>query len=247
MLLLAFDTSTSKGGVAISEDGKILSSLTWEREGSHAELLTPAIETCLAQAGRSLKEIDALAIGNGPGSFTGVRIAVNAARTLAYSLGKSIYVFDTSELIAENCGRHELPLVVVINAHKNLVFVSTFINQNGWVRKLPLQAMSLEQLNSALTKKHICVGDGFAEFASVMPAELSSRLVRDSSWSDEPSPIALALFAHREAINPLGRKPLVWKDVQALYIRASGAEEKHAEKLAEKLAEKTAGDRDKKV
>jgi hypothetical protein len=76
-----------------------------------------------------------------------------------------------------------------------------------------------------------------------MPDELISRLVRDSSFSDEPSPVALALFAHREAINPAGRRPLVWKDVQALYIRASGAEEK----LAEKLAEKTAGDRDKKI
>jgi tRNA threonylcarbamoyladenosine biosynthesis protein TsaB len=122
MLLLAFDTSTSKGGVAIAEDDKILSSLTWEREGSHAELLTPAIETCLSQAGRSLKEIEALAIGNGPGSFTGVRIAVNAARTLGYSLGKSIFVFDTSELIAENCKSRGLPLAVVINAPHNFVF-----------------------------------------------------------------------------------------------------------------------------
>ena len=79
MLLLAFDTSTSQGGVAVFQDSHLKARHVWSREGSHGELLTPAIEKALNEAGVQAYQLDAVAIGRGPGSFTGARIAVNAA------------------------------------------------------------------------------------------------------------------------------------------------------------------------
>jgi len=223
MLILAFDTSTSKGGVAVLRDDQFLCEKTWSREGSHGELLTPALQECLESAGLKTKDLDALAIGHGPGSFTGVRVTVNAARALAYALNLPVYVFDTTEIIAEAVNRHDYPVAVLINAHKNLIFASTFEWENGlWRRKVPLAAYELNELGSLITSPHLALGDAFDEFAPSMDQALLQNLVRDPELSDEPNPVTLGLMAYkrRDSIQPLD-----WKNVQALYIRPSGAEE----------------------
>lgn len=223
MLILAFDTSTNKGGVAVLRDDKVLSEKTWSRESSHGELLTPALQSCLEAAGLKPKDLDAIAIGHGPGSFTGVRVTVNAARALAYALNLPVYVFDTSEIIAEAVTRTDQPLAVLINAHKNLIFASTFEWESGvWRRKLPLAAYDLNELSAVITTPHLVLGDAYDEFAPSMNQALLKNLIRVPELSDDPNPTVLGLMAHkrRETVQPLD-----WKDVQALYIRSSGAEE----------------------
>jgi tRNA threonylcarbamoyladenosine biosynthesis protein TsaB len=231
--LLAFDTSTARGGVAILKNGKTLSEICWERQGSHAEFLTPAIEKCLSESGLKAQSLDALAIGHGPGSFTGVRVAVNAARSLGFALGKPTFVFDTAEILAagvpttssEFSNRTEFRhLLVIVNAHKNSVYASIFtFEKNHWARTLPLTAISAEDLSSLVKSPHLCLGDGYLEYANVLPANLKALLLRENSFSDFPLPTALGLLA--SSPTPLSR-PLVWNEVQALYIRDSGAEEK---------------------
>jgi tRNA threonylcarbamoyladenosine biosynthesis protein TsaB len=224
MPLLVFDTSTLKGGVAVFRDDQLLSRLVWNRDVSHGELLTPALQRMVEDAGLKMRDLTRIAIGNGPGSFTGVRIAVNAARALGYALGLELGVYDTSEILAAGVTAHEKPVLTLINAHKNLVFASTFGWSNGkWLRKTPLSAMSLENVEKIVTQPHLCVGDGFEEFESQMSETLRSRLERDATVSDFPLPEILGRLDQNERAT---RQSLVWKDVQALYIRASGAEEK---------------------
>lgn len=223
MLILAFDTSTSKGGVAVLRDDKVLAEKTWSREGSHGELLTPALQECLESAGLGTKDLDALAIGHGPGSFTGVRVTVNAARAIAFASNLPVYVFDTAEIIAEAVTRQDYPLAILINAHKNLIFASTFEWGNGvWRRKIPLAAYELNELETIITSPHLALGDAFDEFAPSMNQALLKNLVRDPELSDEPNPVILGRMAYkrRDSVQPLD-----WKNVQALYIRPSGAEE----------------------
>ena len=239
--LLAFDTSTARGGVAVLRNGKTLSEISWERQGSHAEFLTPAIEKCLSEAGLIAQNLDAIAIGHGPGSFTGVRVAVNAARSLGFALGKPTYAFDTSEILAagvpttssvfasrSNFQPNFRPdfhhLLTIVNAHKNSVYASIFrFEKSTWVRTLPLTAVSPEDLSSLVKDPHLCLGDGYLEYADVLPANLKALLLRENSFSDFPLPAALGLMASMPT--PISR-PLVWNEVQALYIRDSGAEEK---------------------
>ncbi|AZK46385.1 tRNA (adenosine(37)-N6)-threonylcarbamoyltransferase complex dimerization subunit type 1 TsaB [Paenibacillus lentus] len=84
--LLALDTSTSILSVAVMEDAKLLAERNMKAERNHSAYLVTAIEEALAEAGLAKKELDGIAVGVGPGSYTGVRIAVTTAKTLAWSL-----------------------------------------------------------------------------------------------------------------------------------------------------------------
>jgi N6-L-threonylcarbamoyladenine synthase/tRNA threonylcarbamoyladenosine biosynthesis protein TsaB len=224
MLTLAFDTSSNKGGVALLKNETVLNRLVWDREGSHGELLTPALQRCLEQSGHSPKDLDALAIGQGPGSFTGVRIAVNAAKALAYSLDKPVYVFDSTEILAAGVPTESKPLLTLINAHKNLVFAALFdFDQGHWRRRGEIEVLDVDSLNAKISMSVLCIGDGYDEFKTQLDPRTISLLERRAGLSDDPLPEALGLLAWRERQT---RKAMGWKDVQALYIRASGAEEK---------------------
>ena len=122
MITLAIDTSTSQGGVALLGGEKVLARSIWSRGRSHGELLTPHIESALKETGQSLQSVERLAVGRGPGSFTGIRIGVNAARSLAYTLSLPIVAFDTTEILAAGVTRTDLPLITLLNAQMNLLF-----------------------------------------------------------------------------------------------------------------------------
>jgi tRNA threonylcarbamoyladenosine biosynthesis protein TsaB len=222
MLILAFDTSTAHGGVAIFRDRQLLAHASWERQGSHGENLTPQIQNCLSQASIELAAVEALAVGIGPGSFTGVRVAINAARSLGFALEKPVFAFDTASLIAHAVARTDLPLLVMINAHKNSVFAATFSydpTTRTWTRTSDLTARDPAALGEWIQEPHLCVGDGFTEYEDLIPEKTSQLLVRDSSLSDFPQPQTFGILVEKS-------KPLEWKEIQALYIRESGAEEK---------------------
>lgn len=228
MVVLALDTSTNQGGVAILRDRDILARRIWTREKSHSEMLTATLQACLEAAGLQLHDIDRLAVGKGPGSFTGIRIAVNAGRTLGYANAFPIFAFDTMEILAAAVHPNEgSRLLAMVNAHKNLLYVSQFSVQQGqWVRTRGPEALTLAQIEQIVNESHICVGDGYDEFESLFSTKLKSKLRRDSRFADFPLPDSLA----RMALESTAR-PLVWNELQALYIRSSEAEEKLRETL----------------
>lgn len=224
-ITLAFDTSSSQGGVAVLRGSQVLSRQVWIRDVSHGELLTPALQQAVSDAGLKLADIDRIAIGHGPGSFTGVRVAVNAARALGYALNKPIAAYATDEILAIGApGTADVPLMVLINAQKNLVFASSFANVDcRWVQTRPLALMPIDDVENIVTLKHLCLGDGFDAFQALMSPGLRARLQRDPQVSDLPLPENLG---HLDQIEQHRRPALVWKDISALYLRASGAEEK---------------------
>ncbi|MEK7358466.1 MAG: hypothetical protein AAB250_18625, partial [Bdellovibrionota bacterium] len=150
-----------------------------------------------------------------------------AARSLAYSLSIPVYVYDTTEILAEGITRHDLPVVTLVNAQKNAVFASTFSATENkpnetWTRLTPPSMVEVGRLEALVNSRHLCVGDGYEALAPLLTPTLVANLVRDPSMSDFPSAEMLGKMAWNRRTE---RKPLVWKDVQALYIRASGAEE----------------------
>jgi N6-L-threonylcarbamoyladenine synthase/tRNA threonylcarbamoyladenosine biosynthesis protein TsaB len=219
MRLLAFDTSTAQGSVAVFEGERLLAERCWRRAQSHSEYLTSEIDEALKEARLTAAELDALAVGQGPGSFTGIRVAINAARALGYALQKPVYVYDTSEILAEPITREE-PVLVLINAQKNSFFASVF---EGPVRMRPLELMTLDGVQALLTRPHVCVGDGCEIAEPDLRPGTKLNLIRSDDLSDFPLAASLARLAiARSNRHP----PLDWNAVQPLYIRASGAEEK---------------------
>ena len=129
MKLLAIDTATEQCSVAISVEQR-----TWSREvptaRSHADMILSMIDEVLNASGRTLAEIDGLAFGRGPGSFTGVRIAVSVIQGLALARQLSVAAVSNLAAVAQQAATvHSLPLDAVI-----LVCMDARMNEVYWAR-----------------------------------------------------------------------------------------------------------------
>ncbi len=100
MLMLAIDTSTATGGAALTRDGHLVGEVMLSVRAVHSERLMPAVEWLLGAAGVSVRELDAICCGVGPGSFTGVRIGVSAAKAMAYALDVPLVGVSTLDALA---------------------------------------------------------------------------------------------------------------------------------------------------
>ena len=95
MKILAIDTSTPSGSIALLEDDQLIAESTTCIQKTHAERLLPSIKTLLDNIGTKLEDIDGFALAIGPGSFTGLRIGLSTIKGLAWSLKKKVVGFST--------------------------------------------------------------------------------------------------------------------------------------------------------
>ncbi len=110
-LVLAIDTSAAHCAAAVVEGGRVRAAASEAMTRGQAERLFPLIGELLAKAGRSLADLDAIAVCTGPGNFTGVRIGVSAARGLALSLSRPAIGVTRLEALVEGAGRRAVALV----------------------------------------------------------------------------------------------------------------------------------------
>src|ERR1700677_5354942 len=100
MICLGFTSSTDRGSVALSYKNKIIKLASWTRKEQASEALTLKIKSGLKKLKLSFKDLSLIAVDKGPGSFTGSRIAVNVAKTLAYSLKIPIAPMTSLDILA---------------------------------------------------------------------------------------------------------------------------------------------------
>ncbi len=244
MPTLAFDTSTSIGAVAVIDGGRLLTERTWNRDTSHGELLTPAIEETLQSAGISFSLLTRLIVGIGPGSFTGCRISVNVARALSFALKLSVYPIDTFELIAAAVPPRSQPLLVALRGQKNSTLASTFVwKSDRWARTQSLGSLAISDFERQLDLGHgrsvehdgrdverraePYLGVGSAFQGNEFPEKLKSKILREPGLSDQVD--ASSFLTLDRLIELDQRLPSDWKALQALYLRASSAEERRDE------------------
>ena len=135
-LILGFDTSGPFCAAALLRGGDVLAQADVAMDTGQAERLMPLLEAVLAQGGAGWRDLAALAVGTGPGNFTGVRIAVAAARGLALALGVPAIGVTRLEALAHGLPR---PLAVVEDARRGEVYVQAFAPDGGPARLLPLE------------------------------------------------------------------------------------------------------------
>ena len=99
-MLLALDTATPAGSVAVEESGRILSLRTFDAARGHSRRLFVEIDAALADAGRERSQIDGVAVTIGPGSFTGLRIGMSTAKGLCYGLEKPLCMVSSLAALA---------------------------------------------------------------------------------------------------------------------------------------------------
>lgn len=164
MLILAFETSAKAASVALS-DGKKLLAESYQNTGlTHSQTLLPMAQELIRSCGYQPEQVDAVAVAAGPGSFTGVRIGVAAAKGFAWGAETPCYGVSTLEAMALQLGAWDGLVVPVMDARRSQVYTATFSVQEGKVERLcEDRAISLEDLGQELknVKKPIfLVGDG---------------------------------------------------------------------------------------
>ena len=174
--ILAFDTSAAQCAAALLCDGKITLQIEPMDKGQ-AERLVPLLTELLASQGLQWSDLTAIAVGTGPGNFTGVRISVATARGLALGLG--IPAIGVTRLEATAFG-HPLPITVVEDARRGDVYVQSFTAAG------PLPA-SLEPASDPITGPQ--TGTGCEGLPEVMPlVEAIARIAASRSASPQPRP-----------------------------------------------------------
>ncbi|MBQ7341392.1 MAG: tRNA (adenosine(37)-N6)-threonylcarbamoyltransferase complex dimerization subunit type 1 TsaB [Oscillospiraceae bacterium] len=164
MKILAFETSAKAGSVALLEDGKLLGESYQNTGLTHSQTLMSMAEALLNHCGVTVQQVDAVAVAAGPGSFTGVRIGVAAAKGLAWGGEKPCYGVSTLEAMALSLGIYEGIVCPVMDARRSQVYNALFSAEGGVLTRLQEdRAISLEDLKKELKnceKPIFLVGDG---------------------------------------------------------------------------------------
>ena len=164
MRILAFETSAKAGSVALWEEGRLLGEFYNNTGLTHSQTLLVMAQQLLESCGRTPQEVEAVAVAAGPGSFTGVRIGVAAAKGFAWGLQLPCYGVSTLEAMALELGIHEGVVAPVMDARRQQVYNALFRFHHGVAERIaPDRAISLEELEGELKKLDepvFLVGDG---------------------------------------------------------------------------------------
>ena len=164
MKILGLESSATSASVAVVENGKVIA-LTSSNTGlTHSQTLMPMVENTLKKADVTINDIDYLAISNGPGSFTGVRIGVSAVKGICDPLNKKCVGISTLEAIAKPLENTGVIAVATMDARCNQVYTATFDCLNGEMKRLTEdEAITIDELTERLKtqeKQVVLIGDG---------------------------------------------------------------------------------------
>jgi tRNA threonylcarbamoyladenosine biosynthesis protein TsaB len=213
--LLALDTSTPTACLALlTETGQVLQGAI-PPGPRHGRTLVPAIQALLRSAGCSPKALDAVAVGLGPGSYTGLRIGVTAAKMLAYAAGCRLLPLDSMELIARNAPPEYERIAVVVDAQRHDLYVADFRrspSDSAPKRLGPTRFASSEPWIAELSPSVLALGPGLQRFPAFADADPSRQV-------PQAGPMIAAALA---ALEVPGEND--WT-LEPLYLRRSAAED----------------------
>jgi tRNA threonylcarbamoyladenosine biosynthesis protein TsaB len=126
LLLLALDTATDRGSLALLADDQVVAELFLEAPGSFLAHLLPALDALLAEAGRPLTDLEAICVSQGPGNFTGLRLGLATAQGLALALNSPAVPVPTLEVLAAPFAGHPHPVAALADAKRQEVYLVLF-------------------------------------------------------------------------------------------------------------------------
>ena len=231
MLILAFETSAKAASVALLEDGKLLGESYQNTGLTHSQTLMVMAEDMLSQCGKPVADVTAAAVAAGPGSFTGVRIGVAAAKGFAWGREIPCYGVSTLEAMALSLGVYQGYVCPCMDARRSQVYNALFyVNQGVPERVSEDRAISLAELGTelkSLKEPIFLVGDGSNLcYNTLLESVPNLVLPPEHRMHQRASGVALAARKQVEVGDP--------GDANALtpnYLRLSQAERERAERM----------------
>jgi tRNA threonylcarbamoyladenosine biosynthesis protein TsaB len=219
--ILAIETTEAIASIAAYDDDKLLLHNRLDSSGRSAQLLAPGLKTALAEAAWRTNDIDLVAVAVGPGPFTGLRVGVVTAKTLAYAAKADILGVDTLEAIAA-AAPNEVELVsAAVDAQRGDVVAALFQRDaNGWFQpSQPAELISADAWLKSVPAGACVSGPVLRKLARQAPPGV--QVVDPAYWL--PTAAAVGRLAARDYA--AGRRDDLWTLVPR-YSRRSAAEEK---------------------
>ena len=231
MLILAFETSAKAASAALLEDGRLLGESYQNTGLTHSQTLLVMAEHLLAQCGKTVAEVTAVAVAAGPGSFTGVRIGVAAAKGFAWGRELPCYGVSTLEAMALSLGAWQGYVCPCMDARRSQVYNALFSVSQGTLERLREdRAIALSELAEelkALDGPIFLVGDGSTLAYRTLSGEIPNLVLPPEHRMHQRADGVALLAAQKIAAGEPG-------DANALtpnYLRLSQAERERMEKL----------------
>jgi tRNA threonylcarbamoyladenosine biosynthesis protein TsaB len=228
MNLLAIETATEACSVALLH-GETLIDRSELAPRRHAELVLPMAEALLAEAGVARRQLDAIAVGQGPGAFTGVRLAISVAQGLALALDIPVMPVSSLAALAMQAPRNGAAIIAAIDARREEIYAGTFrfdpdglAEPLGLERVLPASGLILPQAEAWNV-----LGTGWRAHGDA----IRERLPSPPRWADgdrypqarDVARLAAPLFAAGKGVAPEQALPVYLRDKVALTLEEQRA------------------------
>jgi len=223
LLLLAVETSGAGPSVALFRGAELVAERRARAGRPGSEMLLPAIDSLLSAAGLRVADLEAFAVGAGPGSFTGLRVGIATVKGLAFGSGTPVAGVGTLAALALRAPRTRDPVVAVLDARRGEVYAASFRRDGEELEPtdLPEGLYTPADLASRLPSRCLLVGDGVAVCGESLRAALGPgvRLVpppRGRPRAREIGALGLRLLARGQGVSAA--------DLVPRYVRRAEAE-----------------------
>lgn len=200
MLILGIDTATAWGTLAVNEDEETLAEVSLKSLKGGGEYLLSLLNQLIKKTGRNLADIDLIAAGTGPGSYTGIRVGLAAAKGLATGLQKPVFAVSTLRVIAENARFSTAKwIATVIDARRNEVYGALYqLRESSLIETEQPQVFFVEELALKLSKypETVIIGDGSKKYHSFWECYPNIN-IGPRNW-DRPYASSIAIIARKE-------------------------------------------------
>jgi tRNA threonylcarbamoyladenosine biosynthesis protein TsaB len=222
--LLAVETSTLLGGVAIMDDDRLVAESRCNVKVTHSERLMADIDHLLARSGMGVHEIDVFGLAAGPGSFTGLRVGLSTMKGIVYATRKPLVAVSTLEACAWNLPFCRFQVCPVLDARKGEVYAAVYRwSGDHFSRVLEEQAWTLDFLLARIEETTLFLGEGARLYRKRIEAELGEKALFPSPHHEVPSAASVAWLCMKKAQRGEFEDPLT---LVPRYLRRSQAEVK---------------------
>jgi tRNA threonylcarbamoyladenosine biosynthesis protein TsaB len=217
--ILALETSTLDASVAVLEGERILGQLTMDRTRRTAQCFAPAIADQLHSVLWRPQDVQLVAVAVGPGSFTGLRVGVTAAKTFAYAVGAEVFGIHTLTVIARQAPTQAGFISAVLDAQRQQLFVADFHRRDDELTEASQpRIVDVDQWLAELSPGTAVTGPGLARLCDRIPAEV--QVIAASHWTPQAATVGRLAYVEYQS----GTRHDLWT-LNPRYYRSSAAEE----------------------
>jgi tRNA threonylcarbamoyladenosine biosynthesis protein TsaB len=224
--LLILETSGRIGQVAVAQGPNLRGQRRLDETRRHARDLAPAVKELLTEPGWRPTELDAVIVGRGPGSYTGLRVGIASAQALAYATGCAVVAVDTFLAIAQQAPAGAVRLAVLADAQQDKAYVQEFSQRGdsaGWQPATDLGVLPFADFLGSRDPRTWLTGPGLHRWLERLPK--AALVVEQACW--EPRIESLLAIGLARLQN--GERDDFWR-LEPLYARPSAAEQKWAQR-----------------